>query len=94
MDPGKIFNVLLGNLLNRLHFTLRAPVTLETTHGFLVIVGDKQVCRIGTNDIIGSAPVIFVMTDIWMNDNRIVQLPEPFYPHEAANKRYVDNRIV
>ena len=86
--PNRSFSVALGDKLNRLYLILTAPVTLETTRGFLVQVSGADVCQIGTSD---SPAVILVLNDIRVNLNRITNLPEPAYPHEEATKTYADN---
>jgi len=88
LSPNKYFCLLLGDQLNRLYFILRGPVALQTTHGFLIKVGDEDVCQIGTDD---HHPEIVIFRNIRMNSNRITNLPPPNFPHEVPSKSYVDD---
>ena len=74
LTPGKSFSFLLGDAMNRLWYVLREPITMETTHGFLIKVKGDDICKIGT----GLNPqTIEFFTDIRMNLNRISNLREP-----------------
>jgi len=65
------------------------PVTMETTHGFLVRSAGHEVCQLGNTD----APLIIIIHKIIaMNGHRIIHLPEPTNSQDAATKSYVDSR--
>ena len=88
---GKSFLLWLGNYQNQLHYTVSAlpeaqtPVTMETTHGFLVKVGNTDVIQLGS--------LISVHKHVTMNDSsRIMDLPLPSTGGEPATKNYVDSR--
>ena len=85
---NKYLCLLLREQLNRLYFMLRVPVVLQTTHGFLIIVRDENVCQIGTDD---HPPQIVIFRNIRMISNRITNLPSPNFPNEVATKSYVDD---
>ena len=86
LDFENSFSVMLGNVNNKLYFIYRrAPVVLSTEHGFLVQAGDQDVCRLGDE-----AGEIIIHKDMRMNGNRITNLQAPIFPHEVANKLYVD----
>jgi len=80
LPHGNTFTLVFGDTLNRLHFTLTNPVTLETSHGLLVKYRGEDVCLMGQ-----------IYKVIRMNSNSITNLPIPTLPHEAANKLYVDS---
>jgi len=80
LPHGNTFTLVFGDTLNRLHFTLTNPVTLETSHGLLVKCRGEDVCLMGQ-----------IYKVIRMNSNSITNLPIPTLPHEAANKLYVDS---
>jgi len=89
LTPGKSFSFLLGDAMNRLWYVLREPITMETTHGFLIKVKGEDICKIGT----GLNPqTIRFFTDIRMNLNRISNLREAVDSDEVATKSYCDNR--
>ena len=93
---GKGFNLVLGNTRNRLQFRLanrtryQGPITLETTHGFMVRVRNENVCQMGTK---ANPPMIMIHKNITMNSHKIRHLAEPTLPHEAATKDYVDRKV-
>jgi len=95
---GTRFSLAIGHIRNRFEFRSpllntedQSPLTLETTHGLLVRVGNTRVCQIGDRN---NPPTISVSANIEMNDNRILYLDEPAYPHEAASKNYVDRKFL
>ena len=83
LPHGNTFTLVFGDTLNRLHFTLTNPVTLETSHGLLVKCRGEDVCLMGQ-----------IYKVIRMNSNSITNLPIPTLPHEAANKLYVDSNSI
>ena len=91
LTPGKGFSVALGNLQNQIQYEVIAPpqtqtpLTLKTTHGFLIQSNDSDVIRIGVD-------TTMVYSNITMNNRRILNLPEPSSDNEAATKSYVDSR--
>ena len=92
---GKGFSLALGNLQNQLQFAVVAPpqaqipVTMETTHGFLVRSDGQDVCQLGNN---AAPPMIIIHKNIAMNSHFIKYLPNPIDGQDAATKSYVDNR--
>jgi len=82
---GKTFTLVFGDTLNRLHFRLTHPVTLESSHGLLVKCRGEDVC------LMGNPSEIIIYKVIRMNSYSITNLPIPTLPHEAANKLYVDS---
>jgi len=84
----RTFSIPLGSNTNKLYFVYRrAPVVLDTDHGFMVKTRNQLVCQFGTT----YDPLeIQIYKDVRMNSKRISNLPEPQLPHEAANKLYVD----
>ena len=48
LTSGKSFSFLLGDAINRLLYVLREPITMETSHGFLVKAKGEDICKIGT----------------------------------------------
>lgn len=95
LTDGKGFLLALGNIQNQLQFAIvppgqtQTPVTLETTHGFLVRAAGENVCQLGTAD---SPPIIIIHKDIAMNSHKIRYLPTPANSDEAATKGYVDGQ--
>ena len=85
---GKTFTCVFGDTLNRLHFSLTHPVTLESSHGLLVKCRSEDVC------LMGNPSEIIIYKVIRMNSNSITNLPIPTLPHEAANKLYVDSNSI
>jgi len=91
LTPGKSFSLALGNLQNQIQFDVIAPpqtqtpLTLKTTHGFLIQSNNSDVIRIGGN-------TTMVYSNIMINNRRILNLPEPSSDDEAATKSYVDSR--
>ena len=83
---GKTFTLVFGDTLNRLHFSLTHPVTLESSHGLVVKYRGEDVCLMGN-----LLSEIIIYKVIRMNSNSITNLPIPTLPHEAANKLYVDS---
>jgi len=67
----------------------REPVVVDTDHGFLVKAKNKLVCQLGSTY---DQREIIIHKDIRMNSNHITNLRELTYPHEVANKLYVDTR--
>ena len=86
LTPGKGFSLALGKLQNQIQFEVIAPpqpqtpLTLKTTHDFLIQSNDSDVIRIGGN-----------ITMVYSN-RRILNLPELSSDNEAATKSYVDSR--
>lgn len=95
LSAGKGFSLALGNIQNQLQFAVIAPpqtqtpVTLETTHGFLVRSDGQDVCQLGNTD---APPIIIIHKNIAMNSHKIMHLPEPSNAQDAATKNYVDSR--
>jgi len=85
LKHGNTFTLIFGDTLNRLHFSLTNPVTLESSHDLLVKCKGEDTC------LIGDQSEIVIYKVIRMNSNRIINLPIPTLPHEAANKLYVDS---
>ena len=89
--PGKGFSFALGNLQNQMQFEVTAPqhtqtpLTLKTTHGFLIQSNDSDVIQIGGNT--DDPPITKVYSNIMMNIRRILNLPEPSSGNEAATKK-------
>ena len=96
LTSGQGFTLALGNLQNKLHFAVIAPpktqtpLTLETTHGFLVQAANQDVCQLGNA---GAQPTILIHKNITMNSHSIKQLPNPLDDQDAATKIYVDTAI-
>lgn len=93
LTPGKGFSLTLGNIYNQLQFAViptehtQTPVTLETSHGFLVQTADQDVCQLGNAD---NPPIIIILKNVIMNSYYIKQLSDPTDPQDAAPKNYVD----
>ena len=93
LPRGKRFNIAMGNRRNRIEFQNasisrnQSPLTLKTTHGFLIDVNGENVCHFGD-------PSLTMYKNIEMNSKKILYLTEPTYPHEAVSKNYVDRRFV
>jgi len=85
LTHGNTFTVVFGDTLNRLHFNLTNPLTLESSHGLLVTCRGEDIC------LMGNPLEIIIYKVIRMNSNSITNLPIPTLPHEAANKLYVDS---
>ena len=85
LKHGNTFTCVFGNTLNRLHFSLTIPVTLESSQGLLVKCRGEDIC------LMGNPSEIVIYKVIRMNANSITNLPIPTLPHEAANKLYVDS---
>jgi len=91
LTPGKGFSLALGNLQNQIQYEVIAPpqtqtpLTLKTTHGFLIQSNDSDVIQIDGN-------TTMVYSNIMMNNRRILNHPEPSSDNEAATKSYVDTR--
>jgi len=89
--PGKGFSLALGNLQNQMQFEVIAPpraqtpLTLKTTHGFVIQSNDSGVIQIGGNT--DDPPITKVNSNIMMNSRRILNLPEPFSGNEASTKK-------
>ena len=47
LPQGNTFTCVFGDTLNRLHFSLKHSVTLETSHGLLVKCRGEDVCLMG-----------------------------------------------
>ena len=47
LPHGNKFTLVFGDRLNRLHFSLTNPVTLESSHGLLVKCRGEDVCLMG-----------------------------------------------
>jgi len=90
LTEGKSFSVALGNSENQLQFDVKAPseaqtpVTMETSHGFLVKTDGVGVIQFDRS--------ISAHRTVSMNNNRITNLPEPSTGQEPATKYYVDSR--
>src|SRR6218665_2232658 len=97
LTSGKGFSIALGNVQNQLQFAVipvgqtQTPVTMETTHGFLVRAAGQDVCQIDNTD---DPPIVILHKDIVMNSHRIKNLPLPVTSDEAATKGYVDGRVL
>jgi len=78
---GQGFSLPLGNTQNQLQFAVSPqkplPVTLETSHGFVVRASDSDVMHVGHNHVS-------------MNDHRVSGLSDPSEQQDAATKAYVD----
>jgi len=85
LPHGNTFTCVFGDTLNRLHFTLTNPLTLESSNGLLVKCRGEDVC------LMGNSSEIIIYKVIRMNSHSIINLPIPTLPHEAANKLYVDS---
>jgi len=85
LPHGNTFTCVFGDTLNRFHFSLTNPVTLESSHGLLVKSRGGDVC------LMGNPSEIIIYKVIGMNSNSITNLPIPTLPHEAANKLYMDS---
>ena len=59
------FTCVFGDTLNRLHFSLTHPVTLESSHGLLVKCRGKDIC------LMGNPSEIIIYKIIRMNSNSI-----------------------
>ncbi len=77
LTAGKEFIVLLGNRENSLHYFPTKPITLQSSDGFLIKVGNNDICQFSTN--------------INVYDRKITQLSEPTAAQDAATKQYVDD---
>lgn len=94
ITTGKGFSLVLGNVRNQLQFAVipaeqtQTPVTLETTHGFLVRAAGHNVCWLGNADNPSS---INIYTNVFMNRSTTIKnLVDPTDPGDAATKNYVD----
>lgn len=76
ITAGKEFILLLGNRENSVRYFPTKPITLKSSHGFLVKVGGNDFCQFDTN--------------INVYNNKITQLAEPTDAQDAATKQYVD----
>jgi len=85
LTHGNTFTVVFGDTLNRLHFTLTNPLTLELSYGLLVKCRWEHVC------LMANPSEIIIYKVIGMNSNSVTNLAIPTLPHEAANKLYVDS---
>ena len=83
LQHGKTFTCVFGDTLNRFHFSLTHPVTLESSHGLLVKCRGEDVC------LMGNPSEIIIYKVIRMNSNSITNLPIPTLPREAATKLYL-----
>ena len=74
LSAGKGFSLALGNIHNQLQFAVIAPpqaqtpVTMETTHGFLVRSAGQDVCQLGNT---GAPPIIIIHKSVAMNSHRM-----------------------
>ena len=76
----KSFLLWLGNLDNGLAYntlTQSQPVTLYTSNGFLVKVGNRDITRFNANEI-------DVSTDININGKYIYNLSPPLHEYDAT----------
>jgi len=93
LAPGKGFTLALGNLQNEMQFEVTAPqhtqtpLTLKTTHGFLIQSNDSDVIQIGGNT--DGPPITKVYINVMMGSHRLLNLHEPTSGSEAATKTYV-----
>jgi len=81
LAAGQGFSLSLGNIQNQLQFIVspqkQPPVTLETSHGFIVRASGSDVMHVGR-------------THISMNSRRVSDLSDPSEQQDAATKAYVD----
>ena len=49
LQHGNTFTLVFGDTLNRLHFKLTNPVTLESSHGLLVKCRGEDICLMVTH---------------------------------------------
>ena len=98
LTPGTGFSLVLGNIRNQLQFQKaplgqvrdQRPLTFETSHGLLIKTRNQDICHIGFRN---SSPIIRIYKNIEMNNNRLLYLDNPVYPHEAIPKHYVDDKF-
>jgi len=79
----------LGNANNGLAYNTlieSQPVTLYTSNGFLVRVGNKDVTKLSINKI-------DVFTNINANGKYIYNLSPPLHQYDATTKGYVDGVV-
>ena len=78
----------MGADTNKLAFVNgRNSVIMETEFGFMVRARNHVISEFGS----AYGPLeITIYKDVRMNSNRITNLQEPQFPHEVANKLYVD----
>jgi len=88
LDIGRSFSIPLGADTNKLSFVNgRNSVIMETEFGFMVRARNHVISEFGS----AYGPLeITIYKDVRMNSNRITNLQEPQFPHEVANKLYVD----
>ncbi len=95
LTAGRGFSLPLGNLQNQLQFAVipppqnQTPVTMQTTHGFLVQINNELVCQLGDP---GPDNQVILHRRIAMNNNLIKFLQDLAEPQDAATKNYVDSR--
>ena len=95
LSEGKGFSLPLGNFQNQLQFAVipppqtQTPVTMHTTHGFLVMKNNEPVCQLGDP---GPDNQVIVHRRIAMNNNLIKFLRDPVDPQDAATKGFVDTQ--
>ena len=84
---SKGFDILLGNMFNRLQCQLDQPLRLQTADGLLCRRAGNDVIRFGFSNLDNR---IGVYQDIIMNQKYIANLHDPNSEKDAANKIYVD----
>jgi len=84
---NKQFVLLLGSTTNKMQCQANAPITLQTTDGFLCKLGENDIIRFGKSS---SDRRIELYENIVMNDKYIVNLHDPTEAQDAATKNYVD----
>src|SRR6218665_3891795 len=89
LNGNKTFIIHLGNPLNRIQCWINNPITLISTHRFLLKLGDN-IIKFGKSS---SDIRIHAYQDIVMNEKHIVDLHDPVYVQDAATKSYVDTAL-
>ena len=91
---GQRFTLALGNTRNQIQFSVappgenKRPITMDTVAGFRVKINGTDICQFGTT---GTQTTIHFRKNLKMNNNKIMLLPPPSDPQDAATKLYVDS---
>ena len=83
---NKRFNLILGSTQNLLYCQLNNPITLQTSNGFHCRIGDSDIAKFSSSNIIFDR-------DVFMSDCHVTNLKEPVNERDAVTKKYVDRLL-